>query len=231
MYVGTAQIQGVQNTFQAIILPSGLLFATYNSATQGFGTVVSGPMTVTDGGSSSVYTSTVDIFGAGSGSLYGTTGTFFATYQGVELEGTVSIPSQNVTWTFGSEIPASTSYTYKTPAQLSEIVGTWQAGAWIPGYNRNDNIAEFGLQINTSGAFSNTPQSPQSCNYDGTLTPDPSHNFYNVSLSYSGSCPSATMTGAGVVTTSTSQAAAKQLQVVLDDGEGFIVNYVPPAPS
>jgi hypothetical protein len=228
LYVGTAQIQGVENTFQAIILPDGSLFASYNSDTQGFGTVVSGPMTVTDGNSSSTYASSVGIFTAGD--LYPATGTFFATEQGLELEGTVSIPSENVTWTFGADVPAATAYTYNEPAQLSEIVGTWQAGDWTPGYNNGDNIARFGLQIDTSGAFSNTPQSPQSCNYNGSLTPDPSHNFYNVSVTYSGSCSAQTFTGTGVVTNSASPAGAKQLQVVLYYGEGFIVDYVPPAP-
>jgi hypothetical protein len=223
LYVGTAEIGGVQNTFQAIILPNGLLYASYNSTTQGFGTVASGQITVAGGN----YTSNLNILTPGA--LYQTTGAMVANQQGTVLEGTVNVPTQNTAWSFGGSVPASTSYLYNTPAQLSAVAGAWQAGLWTTGYNRNDNVARSGLQVNGSGAFSNAQQSPQTCNYNGTFTPDATHNFYNVSLTYSGSCPSETMTGVGVVTITNTQTGAKQLQVVLNDGEGFIVNYVPPA--
>jgi hypothetical protein len=222
-YVGTAVIGGVQNVFDAILLPNGQLFALYDSATQGFGTF-NGQGATTDG---NYIISNLGILPPGA--VFEGVGSLEGTQQGSELEGSVTIPAENLKWGFYAQPPASTSYIYNTPGQLTAVAGKWKAGLWTTSGNYGSgygtaSIGESGLQIDQTGSFS-SGQAPDTCNYSGSLTPDSAHNFYDVSVTYSGSCPTLQLIGVGVVTVSNPLTGTKQLQVVLNDGEGFVASY------
>ena len=78
-------------------------------------------------------------------------------------------------------------YAYNTPAVLSSITGQW-SGTLLTGPSAT-------ILVSTAGAIAGTSSG---CVFSGTVSPDPSVNYFNVSLTFgAGSCalPGQTVTG------------------------------------
>lgn len=104
-------------------------------------------------------------------------GTVSASYVvGTSIQGTVSAGGQIVTFS-GTPIPPA-SYSYSTPASITDIQGSWSLTA-LGG-------APATLIVSAAGALTG---SSQGCSFSGTITPRASgKNVFNVSLTF-GSAP------------------------------------------
>jgi hypothetical protein len=76
---------------------------------------------------------------------------------------------------WGSAMPSSL-FDFNTPANLSHVTGLW-TGVLFDG-----SIAT--VTVYSNGTFTG---SDSGCSYSGTISPDPTKNFFNVSLTFGGS--------------------------------------------
>ncbi|MDR3763804.1 MAG: hypothetical protein P4M01_06875 [Acidobacteriota bacterium] len=216
LYIGAASIAGTQNSFSALVLPNGKLYAIYDSSNSGVGSLFG--QGVVNSGNYEVD----NLLILYSGKKY--TGSLTGNQQGSEFEGSVNSPSQDISWSFYGNTPSSTQYVFNTPAALTAVGGSWSAVARTAIQYYGSSLAEDGLAVSADGEFEGPQASPGGCSYAGTFTPDATYNYYDVALAYSGSCPTFQVSGVGVVTVPTASTGVKVLTVILDDGEAFTVS-------
>lgn len=113
-------------------------------------------------------------------------------FNGVVVNGATKTTFQGLT-------PPKTTFDYNTPANLSDIAGTWNGTMMTNGNNFHTNL---NLTITDAGVVSAIFQTtPFLCEVTGTTTPRPSNkNVFNVTLNFSNlsSCPLAGNTVNGV---------------------------------
>jgi len=177
--VNTAgQAQGVYSgtassgfSLDTIVLPSDRFYALYGTI-NGTALTIDGMISGQGLSNNGAYTATVTDFNASGAVL---TGSVMASYTaGTSLNGTLSENGTTITFT-GASLPAA-FFNFNTPASLSDVTGTW-TGTLLDG-------SAATVTINTNGTFSG---SNLGCSLSGTVTPDSSRNFFNVSLTFGAS--------------------------------------------
>jgi hypothetical protein len=190
----TGQAQGVYlgytstgDTFESIALPNDKYYALYGT-TIGNVFTIKGMITGQGASESGQFLAPVSDYYY-TGTTY--SGSLKATYSpGVSINGTVS-ETGNISSTFtGNALPAS-SFSYNTPASLSDITGTWN-GNLFGNSPATVSVTSSGIVSGFSGG----------CAFSGTVVPDPSNkNFFDISLTYGGSpclMPNQTQSGIAV---------------------------------
>ncbi len=110
--------------------------------------------------------------------------TLTATYvPGVSLAGSVIVVANSYhLGSINATAPPVSTYDYNTPANLTQVVGTWSTGTDVT--------------ITATGTFTGNQGG---CAFSGTITPDPNKNFYNVTFTYGDApCYWKNQTGSGV---------------------------------
>jgi len=184
VYSGTTS---ANYAFQGIVLPNDRLYAIYGTkSTSGFlvyGLMIGQGTSMSNGKFNGTYT---DYYYTGT--VY--PGTLAATYvAGASLGGSYS--ENGTTYNINATPMASTDFNYNTPASLSQIAGTWSGTAL--------DATSGTFTVNANGSFSG---SVQGCSITGSLTPDTTKNFFNVTMTFGPSpCASASQTATGIAVT------------------------------
>jgi hypothetical protein len=186
------QAQGVYSgststglTFESIVLPNDKMYALYGT-TSGTTFFISGFISGQGVSNKGSFTASVnDYYYTGLTS----SGSVTATYvPATSLNGTLAESGLNTTFT-GTAMP-SAQFNYNTPATVSQVAGTW-SGTFLDGTSGS-------VTITSAGAITG---SNSGCSFSGTLSPDASKNFYNLSVTFgTTNCllPAQTVTGIGV---------------------------------
>lgn len=123
-----------------------------------------------------------------------------ATYvPGVSLAASVTVVANSYNLgLINATAPPVSTYDYNTPADLTQVVGTWSTGA----------------TITATGTFTGNQGG---CTFSGSITPDPNKNFYNVTFTYGDApCYWKNQTGSGVaVVTSVPDGTSNILVLVI----------------
>jgi len=213
-YFGTlGASDGGRSAFQLLVLPEGDFFAIYGDtsatglAVRGY---IHGNQQTTGPGA-----------WTGSGQEFG-----IESPGDVELKATYA-PDAGVAGTMvgadgyvarfnGTAIPTST-FDYNRPAQLSSIVGTW---AMATPYDQRATLA-----IGKDSALTGTVDG---CSFSGKATPLPSHNVFNVAMTFGGEpCVLVGQTARGIAMAHQLPDGRQQLMVMVQDDSrregGFLV--------
>ena len=189
VYGGTISGGTAKNAFRAVVLENGDLWTLYGTSTAGTLAVaglVQGSGSSTNG---SYTTSNAKDFGFSPALSASIT----ATYTSVPtISGSLTVGNTNATFS-GGAIPGST-YTYNTPAVLSDVVGSWTLTS-------TDGTTGISLVIASDGTFTASPPAPTACVITGTVLPRPSgKNVFNTTSTFGAGCGGQTSTtGIGVV--------------------------------
>jgi hypothetical protein len=152
------------------VLPNDKFYALYG-AINGTVFVVKGMITGQGASNNGTYTASVTDFNSiGATSSGSVTASYVA---GSSLNGTVNENGTMLTFT-GTSLPTF-FFNFNTPASLSAITGMW-TGTLLDGTAAT-------ITINADGTFSG---SNSGCLLSGTITPDASKNFFNVTLTFGG---------------------------------------------
>lgn len=103
------------------------------------------------------------------------------------LDGSVTYPTLNQTFTFTTSYNAE----YEQTPSVSAIAGTYVGIASVVGSNELTTVV-----VNSPGVIAGTGNS--GCKFFGTIRPRASGNVYDLSLSFSGPCPSGTSSVSGI---------------------------------
>jgi len=190
-----------------IVLPDNRFYNIYGVGTVGGGLVVAG-------------------FDYGSGSISGSnlSGPFTEySYNGNAYTGSITANVVANTSIIGSSSYANgnkgtysfyplSQYTYNTPAVLSTITGSW-SGTLLTGPSAT-------ILISSAGAIAGTSSG---CVFSGTVSPDPSVNYFNVSITFgSGGCALPGQTVSGIAINYKTNVGTTQLVVALTNSANTI---------
>jgi hypothetical protein len=126
------------------------------------------------------------------------------------LEATAA-PGQSINGTLGDDagltaFQATYATAYGTPASLSSVVGAWSSQVYSGSYGDEAEV----ITITSTGSL--TMNNPLGCIATGTITPDPTYGFYELTATFSGGdCIAGSQALTGVAVVDTSNAGAPQL--------------------
>ncbi len=195
VYAGTIAGNGTTGVFSSVILEDDSIWAIYGVAGAGGSTIVQGFVAASGSSNNGTYTATGKDFGF-TGGVLNTTAT--ATYiPGVSISGSVSTGGS-----FSGTTANATGYTYNTPFQTANLVGTW-SGSSLFGQAVTMSIASNGSYTANIGG----------CPGSGTITArDSGKNIANITYAHNSAlCNPRTLSGSGIGVLSTLSNGRQQL--------------------